>query len=89
MGVSLDQATAISRDVIAEVRGDLELLGVLSTDGGSDRIELLVTVAGCHREPCRLVLNLTRVDAADFEDELREKLRDALVSHEVNDATDD
>lgn len=81
MSVPLDEVTAISRDVIAQVRGDVELLGVLSTDGGSERIELLVTIAGCHREPCRIVLNLTRGDAADFEDELREKLRHALLSH--------
>ena len=80
MSVALDVVTTISRDVIAQVRGDVELLGVLS-DGGSERIELLVTIAGCHREPCRIVLNLTRGDAADFENELREKLRQALMSH--------
>jgi hypothetical protein len=83
MSVPLDVVTSISRDVIAQVRGDLELLGVVSTDGGSDRIELLVTVAGCHSEPCRLALNVTRADAAAFEDELRTKLRHALISHDM------
>lgn len=67
--------------MIAQVLGGVELIGVLSTDAAAERNVLLVTIPGCHNEPCRIVKNLTRGDAAAFEDDLREKLRHALMSH--------
>jgi hypothetical protein len=81
MSISLEQINVIARAVIAETRHDVETVSVLSTDGGSERVELLITITGCHKDPCRLLLNLTRADGAEFESELREKVREALVSH--------
>lgn len=81
MTLPLRKVTAITRAVVAEVRGDVEMLNVLATDGGSERVELLITIRGCHSDPCRLLLNITRTNAAEFEKELREKLREALLSH--------
>ena len=81
MTIPLPRVTAITRAVIAETRSDVDMISVLSTDGGSERVEILITIAGCHADPCRLLLNISRADAAGFEDELREKLREALLAH--------
>jgi hypothetical protein len=81
MVLHADEVTAISRAVAREYDGALEVLGVASSEGGTGRVELLVTIAGCHREPCVLMLNLTRTEHAAFETELRSKFREALAAH--------
>ena len=80
MTLSLQQVTQISRAIV-EAEKDLDLIGVASTDGASGRVELLVTIAGCHAGPCVLMLNLTRGERAAFERELRTKLHEALSTH--------
>jgi hypothetical protein len=80
MTLSLQQVTEISRAIVEKER-DLDLIGVASTDGGSGRVEVLMTIAGCHEEPCVLMLNLARGERAALERELRIKLRGALAAH--------
>ena len=79
--LSIDTVTALSRDVAAEYDSRLEVIGVASTSGESRRVEVLVTVRGCHQEPCVLMVNLTRQGQQAFERDLRQKLRRALVAH--------
>lgn len=81
MTLNVDAVTEISRAVASELDHRLEVLAVAATEGGSERVELLVTIAGCHREPCAIMLNIDRTDPSRFEVEVREKLRDALVAH--------
>jgi hypothetical protein len=78
--LSIDTVTELSRDVAAEYER-LEVIGVASTAGESSRVEVFVTVRGCHREPCILMVNLTRQGHQAFERDLREKLRRALTAH--------
>jgi hypothetical protein len=84
MTMSLDEVSAISRAVAKEYQGGLEVLGVASAEGGAGRVELLVTISGCHRDPCVLMLNLTRGDRTMLQRELRNKLREALTAHTVS-----
>ena len=79
--LSIDTVTALSRDVAAEYDSRLEVIGVASTAGESSRVEVFVTVRGCHQEPCVLMVNLTRHGHQAFERDLREKLRRALLTH--------
>jgi hypothetical protein len=79
--LSIDTVTALSRDVAAEYDSRLEVIGVASTAGESSRVEVFVTVRGCHQEPCVLMVNLTRKGHQAFERDLREELRRALVTH--------
>jgi hypothetical protein len=79
--LNLDEVSVISRAVVEDYRDDLEVIGVAAAEGGIGRVELLVTISGCHREPCMLMLNLTRVERATLESELRTKLREALAAH--------
>ena len=81
MGVNLEQVHAISRLVVLEHGHHLDVDGVTFSDGGSERVEILVSIKGCHEGPCRFSLNVTRADGADFEREFRAKLIDALQKH--------
>ena len=81
MPINLDRATAISRDVAAEFDPTLSVASVFSTDGGSGRAEVLVIVEGCHEEPCRHIVNVSRADSSEFEQDFREKLVHALHAH--------
>jgi hypothetical protein len=79
-----DEITAISSEVIRGYpRQPLEFVGVIASDGGSGRVEVLVTIKGCHDEPCQLVLNLSRRNRAALENELRHTLEVALRAHTV------
>jgi len=79
--LSIDTVNALSRDVAAEYDPRLEVIGVASTAGESSRVEVFVTVRGCHQEPCVLMVNLTRQGHEAFERDLRDKLHRALVAH--------
>jgi hypothetical protein len=81
MNLSIDSISAISQSVAREHSDVLRVVGVTTTDGGSDRAEVLVTIEGCHREPCRFIVNVTRADREALEDELSVKLGDALRKH--------
>ena len=80
MGVTLEGVTAISRQVAAE-QGGWTVEGVTFSDGGSDRVEILVALVGCHEGQCRFSINVTRSDGAEFERDFREKLGDAMQRH--------
>jgi len=81
MGLNPDAMTTISREVASQIDDRIEVLGITSTEGGTDRVELLVTIAGCHQEPCTVLVNINRADPVRFEHELREKLRHAFAAH--------
>jgi hypothetical protein len=81
MSIPIEAIIEISRAVAAEQSPSIEVVALASNDGGTGRIELLLTIAGCHIEPCRLLLNLDRADQATFEAALRDKLRTALRTH--------
>jgi len=79
--LSIDTVTELSREVAAEYDSRLEVIGVTSTAGESSRVEVFVTVRGCHQEPCVVMVNLTRQGHEAFERDLREQLRRALTVH--------
>lgn len=81
MRLKLDLATDICREVAAELDPRLTIVGVTATEGGSDRVEVLVTVTGCHTAPCMHLLNVTRSEPALLEQQIRSKLFDALSTH--------
>jgi hypothetical protein len=81
MTLKLDSLRALSRSIVERQGLRVEDVQVMSAEGGTDRFELLITIAGCHRDPCSLLLNLTRVDQADLEQELATKLRAAVAAH--------
>lgn len=77
----MDEIAAISRSVALEHGRALQVAGVTSTEGGSDRVEILVTLMGCHQDPCRIIVNVSRADRVVLESELRAVLRRAVSEH--------
>lgn len=82
MTLDIDTITRTVSSILQEHGRALELVGVASTEGGSGRVELMITVTGCHREPCRLLVNVTRADQVTFERELRSKFAEVLANHQ-------
>jgi hypothetical protein len=81
MTLNVDLVTALSREIAGELDRRLRVVSVAAAEGGSERVELLVTIAGCHRDPCILMINVTRAEPSEFERDVREKLRAALSAH--------
>ena len=78
-----DEVMAISSDIVRQFprQPPLEFVSVMPSEGESDRVEVLVTITSCHKEPCRLIVNLSRRDRTGLADELRQKLQRAMESH--------
>lgn len=80
MAVTLETLTELSREVVHEQASQLEVVAV-TTEGDTARAEVLVTIHGCHRDPCLIVVNVTRADGDEFARDFRAKLRDAMRKH--------
>lgn len=81
MGVALPDIAALSRTVVHDHAGGMEVIAVTATEGATDRVEVLVTIGGCHHDPCRFIVNVTRTDSTEFEKDFRGKLIEALQKH--------
>lgn len=81
MNLSLERVTEITRNVVRDHGPGLKVLAVTSTEGGSDRVEVLLDITGCQSGPCRISLNLNRVDAEEFARVLKSKLAGAIRDH--------
>ena len=81
MTLNLELVTLISRQVARNLDERIDVVSVASTDGGSERVELLLTLANCHQEPCVIMVNVPRSDISSLERELRQKLHEALTAH--------
>jgi hypothetical protein len=81
MGVALPDIAALSRTVVHEHGSGMDVIAVTATEGATDRVEVFLTIGGCHRDPCQFIVNVTRTDRNQFEREFRGKLTDALQKH--------
>jgi hypothetical protein len=81
MAMNLDEIAALSRAVVLQHGRGSIVSTVLATEGGTDRVEVIVTVEGCHSGPCRFAVNVTRASDPDFRREFEQKLAKALDKH--------
>jgi len=79
--LSSDEVATISRAVALEHGRELDVRAAAVTDGGSGRVEILVTVGGCHKDPCRFLVSVSRSDRTEFETDFRAKLSEAIGRH--------
>lgn len=86
MSLTLPELTRIAEAVVREEAPGLTLINVASSDAETGRLELLVTVTGCHREPCTFLINLARQERRGFEAALRDQFRAAVASHQKSGA---
>jgi hypothetical protein len=81
MSLTMSEVGDLSRSIARELAGAFQVAAVTTTDGGSERAEIVVSIEGCHDGPCRFMVNVTRSDRSAFEHELRTKLHEALDRH--------
>ena len=78
MALSLESVTEISRRVANQYFSGTPVVGVVSGDGESNRVEVMIVLPDHAPDPHRVMLNLPRYDTSSFERELRAKLLAAL-----------
>jgi hypothetical protein len=81
MSMNVELLSDTARAVLAEYDARLTLVGLTGSGEGPARVELLVTIAGCHESPCTLLLNVGRKNSVAFASELRRRLHEALDAH--------
>ena len=81
MTLAVTDISRIAMSVASEYQEALTVVNAATTDGGGERIEILVTLSGCHDGECRVMVNVSRADRQTFEAEFRSKLREAIEKH--------
>jgi hypothetical protein len=82
MALSLEDVRRIADEVIRQENPAMQVLAATTAEGGSDYTEIIVTVLGCHTEPCRLILGLNRQASEPvFRRTVAEKFRQHLKEH--------
>ena len=79
--VDIETIRYISRAVALEQGRALRVVGVISRNHDANRAEVLLTLEGCHRASCRVMVNVNAADADRFDTEFRKVLGDALRDH--------
>ena len=82
MTINLEEVTSLSRQVVNALDQSLNVVSVSATEGGGGRAEILVTVGGCHREPCLHLLNVSRESPEVLMEDVRAKLVHSLQAHQ-------
>jgi CMP-2-keto-3-deoxyoctulosonic acid synthetase len=76
MRLNLEAVAAITRSVAREHASCV--LSVASIRGGTDRVEVLVRMNDRVEAPDLMMLNVSRSEPSQFEEEIRSKLHEAL-----------
>jgi hypothetical protein len=78
----VESVRRIAQDAAREQSRMLKVAGVVLGAGGSDYVELLVTIEGCRADPCQLSLGVFRnVSEAALKHAVSEQLRRHLEAH--------
>jgi hypothetical protein len=80
VALSLTTVTRISRKIVREDFPGVSVNGASTADIDKSRVEVMFTSKAGDHDPARVTLNVTRVDATSFEQELRSKLTAAMES---------
>jgi hypothetical protein len=81
MPLDLNEVRRIATEVVEATDPSLRVVGAATAQGGSNYTEIVLSVANCHVEPCRMSLGVGR-DASEaafrkaVADQLREHLRE-------------
>ena len=78
MSLTLTQVRRIAADVARQQDARLVVMGVTPAEGESSYAEVMLTVSGCHIEPCRVIIGINR-DAS--EPECRRAVEQQLQEH--------
>ena len=81
--MSVTEISGIARAAAQRTSPQLNVVGVTINAGGSDYVEIVVDIRGCHRESCQIVIGVFRnVTEAALESAISEQLRQHLAAHQ-------
>jgi hypothetical protein len=81
--LNLNDARRIATEVVAATHSSLRVVGATAGEGGSNYTEIMLLVANCHAEPCRLSIGVERdVSEAAFREAVGEQVRKHLQNRE-------
>ena len=84
MPLDLHDARRIATEVVEATDSSLRVVGAATAEGGSNYTEIMISVANCHKEPCRLSIGVERdVSEAAFREAVGEQVRRHIVSREL------
>jgi hypothetical protein len=74
--MNLNDARRIATEVVAATDSTLRVVSVATAGEGSNYTEIMLAVANCHAEPCRLSIGVER-DTSEtmFREAVREQVR--------------
>jgi hypothetical protein len=78
VSLTLSDVRRIAADVAKQQDPPLEVMGATPAEGDSAYAEVMLTIRGCHVEPCRMLIGVSR-DAS--EPECRRVLQERLQQH--------
>jgi len=83
VSLDLNNARRIATEVVEATHSSLRVVGAATAEGGSNYTEIILSVANCHAEPCRLSIGVERaVSEADFREAVGEQVRRHIRDHE-------
>jgi hypothetical protein len=81
--MSMTEISRIARRAAGRTSPQLNVVGVTINAGGSDYVEIVVDVRGCHRESCQILLGVFRnVAEGALEAAISDQLRQHLAAHQ-------
>jgi hypothetical protein len=83
MPLNVTESAVLGRIVARQHSRALDIVSVATSEGGSERTEVILAVSGCHAEPCRFVLNVSRVNSVEFHHDFTRQLSEALDKHKA------
>ena len=81
--LTIDTVTRIATEVAREQSSPVRVVGTVLSSRGSQYAEIVVSIEGCHREPCQLQLGVFRnVDVQTLRIQIADQLLRHLASHD-------
>ena len=78
MSLNLNDARRIATEVVEATDSSLRVVGAATAEGGSNYTEIMLSVANCHAEPCRVSIGVER-DVSEMA--LREAVGEQVRRH--------
>ena len=80
--MNLNDARRIATEVVERTDPSLRVVGA-TAEGGANYTEIMLTIANCHAEPCRISIGVERdVPEAAFREAVGEQVRQHLRERE-------
>jgi len=82
--LDLINARRLATEVVEATDTSLKVVGAVTAEGGSNYTEIMLSIANCHDEPCRISIGVERdVSEAAFREAVGEQVRRHIRDREA------